>query len=321
MIDAHAAGARPAHRPYTSPHLETVRRADQPRRRADLEERLVATYREVEPLAELIDARYAEPLTVLRHDPAMAYAAFADAPVDFAVVEVGLGGEDDATNVIEAGVCVITPIGLDTPSGSATRSRTSPGPRPASSTRAPTGDHRGCRPRRPCGRCLERLREMGATLAREGSEFGVGQRRHASAARCSPCKGSAASTTRSSCRCSARTRHRTRRCARRGRGVPRRRLRAKQLDTALVREGFANVDSPAGSERVRSAPTILLDGAHNPHGMAATVARWRRSSVPAPGRGGRGARRQGRVRPARPARAGRGPDRGHAEQLAALDAG
>ena len=44
---------------------------------------------------------------------AMAYAAFADAPVDVAVVEVGLGGEDDATNVLEAGVCVITPIGLD----------------------------------------------------------------------------------------------------------------------------------------------------------------------------------------------------------------
>jgi dihydrofolate synthase/folylpolyglutamate synthase len=45
----------------------------------------------------------------------------------------------------------------------------------------------------------------------------------------------------------------------------------KQLDPDLVREGFANVDSPGRLERVRSAPTILLDGAHNPHGMAATV--------------------------------------------------
>jgi dihydrofolate synthase/folylpolyglutamate synthase len=46
----------------------------------------------------------------------------------------------------------------------------------------------------------------------------------------------------------------------------------RQLDIELVREGFADVDSPGRLERVRSAPAILLDGAHNPHGMAATVA-------------------------------------------------
>ena len=44
---------------------------------------------------------------------AMALAAFADAPVDVAVVEVGLGGADDSTNVLQANTCVITPIGLD----------------------------------------------------------------------------------------------------------------------------------------------------------------------------------------------------------------
>src|SRR4029077_11077483 len=44
---------------------------------------------------------------------AMAFAAFADAPVDVAVVEVGLGGRWDATNVVNAPVAVITPIGVD----------------------------------------------------------------------------------------------------------------------------------------------------------------------------------------------------------------
>ena len=44
---------------------------------------------------------------------AMAFAAFADAPVDVAVVEVGLGGTWDATNVADAGVAVVTPIDLD----------------------------------------------------------------------------------------------------------------------------------------------------------------------------------------------------------------
>ena len=43
----------------------------------------------------------------------MAFAAFADAPVDVAVLEVGIGGSWDATNVVEAATCVITPIGLD----------------------------------------------------------------------------------------------------------------------------------------------------------------------------------------------------------------
>ena len=44
---------------------------------------------------------------------AMAYAAFADAPVDVAVVEVGLGGSWDATNVADGEVAVVTPISLD----------------------------------------------------------------------------------------------------------------------------------------------------------------------------------------------------------------
>ena len=44
---------------------------------------------------------------------ALAYAAFADAPVDVAVVEVGLGGRWDATNIVEAQVAVVCPIDLD----------------------------------------------------------------------------------------------------------------------------------------------------------------------------------------------------------------
>jgi dihydrofolate synthase/folylpolyglutamate synthase len=47
---------------------------------------------------------------------------------------------------------------------------------------------------------------------------------------------------------------------------------ARQLDAETVRQGFAAASSPGRLERVRTAPTILLDGAHNPHGMAATAA-------------------------------------------------
>ena len=43
----------------------------------------------------------------------MAYAAFADAPVDAAVVEVGMGGTWDATNVVDGKVAVLTPVAVD----------------------------------------------------------------------------------------------------------------------------------------------------------------------------------------------------------------
>src|SRR5438045_3145423 len=76
------------------------------------EDRFVEVYREVEPVARYVDDLGEEPLTYFDMTTAMAFAAFADAPVDVAVIEVGLGGTDDSTNVLNAQTCVITPIGL-----------------------------------------------------------------------------------------------------------------------------------------------------------------------------------------------------------------
>src|SRR3954447_6220436 len=98
---------------YTSPHLETVRERISLDGEPISEERFAATYREVEPVAQLIDQRWSEPLTYFDMTTALAFATFADAPVDVGVIEVGLGGAEDATNVIDAGIAVITPIGLD----------------------------------------------------------------------------------------------------------------------------------------------------------------------------------------------------------------
>ncbi|MBJ7383538.1 MAG: dihydrofolate synthase, partial [Mycolicibacterium sp.] len=77
----------------------------------------VETYREIEPFVELVD-RQSEAdggprMSKFEVLTAMAFSAFADAPVDVAVVEVGLGGRWDATNVVDAPVAVITPIGID----------------------------------------------------------------------------------------------------------------------------------------------------------------------------------------------------------------
>ena len=256
---------------YTSPHLETVRERISLDGEPISEERLVDTYREVEPLAELVDARVPEPLTYFDMTTAMAFAAFADAPVDIAVVEVGLGGEEDATNVIDAGVCVITPIGLDHTEWL--------GDTIEDIAWAKAGIiHRGAtvitavqteEAMRPL---LERCAEVGATLAREGGEFGVVERTQAVGGQLLTLQGlggvydevflplfGAHQAQNAACALAAVE-------AFLGAG------KDKQLEPGLVREGFANVDSPGRLERVRSAPTILLDGAHNTHGMAATVA-------------------------------------------------
>jgi dihydrofolate synthase/folylpolyglutamate synthase len=89
---------------YTSPHLETVRERISLDGEPVDEERFAAVYAEVGPVAELLDARHDEPLTFFDITTALAFATFADAPVDVAVVEVGLGGTEDATNVLQAGL-------------------------------------------------------------------------------------------------------------------------------------------------------------------------------------------------------------------------
>jgi dihydrofolate synthase/folylpolyglutamate synthase len=256
---------------YTSPHLETVRERISLDGEPISEERLVSVYEEVAPLAELIDARNSEPLTYFDMTTAMAYAAFADAPVDIAVVEVGLGGEEDATNVIEAGVCVMTPIGLDHTEWL--------GDTIEDIAWAKAGIiHKGAtvitalQTEEAIRPILERCAEMGATLAREGNEFGIVERTQAVGGQVLRLQGLGgvydevflplfgAHQAQNAALALAAVE------AFLGAGA------GKQLELDLVREGFAQVDSPGRLERVRSAPAILLDGAHNPHGMAATVA-------------------------------------------------
>jgi dihydrofolate synthase/folylpolyglutamate synthase len=255
---------------YTSPHLETVRERISLDGEPVSEEQLVATYREVEPLAELVDARVSEPLTYFDMTTAMAYAAFADAPVDIAVVEVGLGGAEDATNVIEAGVCVITPIGLDHTEWLGDTIEDIAWAKagiihPGATVITALQTEEAMRP------LLQRCADVGATMAREGNEFGVRERTQAVGGQVLTLQGlggvydevflplfGAHQAQNAACALAAVE-------AFLGAG------KEKQLEVEVIREGFATVDSPGRLERVRSAPAILLDGAHNPHGMAATV--------------------------------------------------
>ncbi|MFG1918824.1 bifunctional folylpolyglutamate synthase/dihydrofolate synthase [Micromonospora sp. NPDC048898] len=255
---------------YTSPHLETVRERISLDGEPVSEERFAAVYREIKPLAELVDARSDEPLTYFDMTTALAFATFADAPVDIAVVEVGLGGAEDATNVIQAGVCVITPIGLDHTEwlgdtlqdiALAKAGIIHPGATVIAAAQEEEA----------AGPLLDRCAEVGATIAREGAEFGVLGRAVAVGGQVLSLQGlggvyddvfiplHGAHQAQNAAVALAAVE------AFLGAGARR------QLDIEAVREGFASTSSPGRLERVRNAPTILLDGAHNPHGMKATV--------------------------------------------------
>ncbi|MFF0155371.1 bifunctional folylpolyglutamate synthase/dihydrofolate synthase [Micromonospora sp. NPDC005203] len=255
---------------YTSPHLETVRERISLDGEPVSEERFAAVYREIKPLAELVDARSDEPLTYFDMTTALAFATFADAPVDIAVVEVGLGGAEDATNVIQAGVCVITPIGLDHTEwlgdtlqdiALAKAGIIHPGATVIAAAQEEEA----------AGPLLDRSAEVGATIAREGAEFGVLGRAVAVGGQVLSLQGlggvyddvfiplHGAHQAQNAAVALAAVE------AFLGAGARR------QLDIETVREGFASTSSPGRLERVRNAPTILLDGAHNPHGMKATV--------------------------------------------------
>jgi len=79
--------------------------------------RFVEIYRQIEPYVEIVDTTSVThggpPMTMFEVITGLGYALFADAPVDVAVVEAGMGGRWDATNVNAAQVAVVTPIGMD----------------------------------------------------------------------------------------------------------------------------------------------------------------------------------------------------------------
>lgn len=117
MIEAlvHSSGLRVG--TYTSPHLESVTERIRIDGSPIPAEQFIGIYEDILPIVAIVDAEAEAddnpPLTFFEVLTCMAYAAFADAPVDVAVIEVGLGGRWDATNVADADVAVVTPIGVD----------------------------------------------------------------------------------------------------------------------------------------------------------------------------------------------------------------
>jgi dihydrofolate synthase/folylpolyglutamate synthase len=257
---------------FTSPHLAQITERvviDG----APIEPRtFVEGYREIAPYVELVDGQFDLKLSFFEVMVALAYSIFADAPIDVAVVEVGLGGTWDATNTIDGEVAVVTPIDLDHTQYL--------GPTVQSIAAEKAGIIKpgatailAAQQAEAAEQLLRRAAEVEAMVAREGLEFGVLDRRVAVGGQAVTLQGLGGvygevflplhgpyQAENAACALAAVE-------AFFGAGAE-----TGPLDIDTVRAAFAAVRSPGRLEPVRSAPTILVDSAHNPAGMAATVA-------------------------------------------------
>ena len=102
---------------FTSPHLVKLNERLSIDGEPVSDEALVAAWEDIAPIVEIVDAELATagegPLTFFEVLAVLGFAVFADAPVDVLVLEVGMGGEWDSTNVADGDVAVFAPISLD----------------------------------------------------------------------------------------------------------------------------------------------------------------------------------------------------------------
>ncbi|GAA2440471.1 bifunctional tetrahydrofolate synthase/dihydrofolate synthase [Streptomyces macrosporus] len=257
---------------YSSPHVQAVTE------RISLDgapippEKFIETYRDIKPYVEMVDASSEHRLSFFEVLTGMAYAAFADAPVDVAVVEVGMGGTWDATNVIDAGVAVVTPISLDhtdrlgdTPEKIAVEK--------SGIVKEGATVVLAQQPVEAASVILRKAVEMDATVAREGLEFGVVSREVAVGGQLLTLRGlggeypevflplHGAHMAHNAAVALA--------AVEAFFGIGAEHARALDIDT--VRTAFASVTSPGRLEVVRRSPTVVLDAAHNPAGARATA--------------------------------------------------
>ncbi len=253
---------------FTSPHLERINERITVDGEPLTDEEFVRAFNDIAPYTHLVDAAQPEPLSFFETIVGMAYAAFADAPVDVAVVEVGMGGAWDATNVADGVVAVVTPIGVDHAAYLGTSveeiALEKAGIIKPGATVVIAEQLLG-----PAEVLLRRCAEVDATPVREGLEFGVASRVPAVGGQLLtlqglhgqyddvflPLYGSHQAQNAVTALVAVEAF-----------------LGDHQLDADLIREAFGRATSPGRLEIIRRSPMILLDAAHNPHGADATAA-------------------------------------------------
>ncbi len=257
---------------FTSPHLHSMLERIAISGVPVDAERFLAAYDDVIPFIELVDARSAGDggprMTYFEVLVAVAYAAFADLPVDVAVVEVGMGGSWDATNVVDATVSVVTPIDVD--------HRHFLGDTPEEIAQEKAGIIKedaitlsAVQPDRDAAEVLvERAIEVGARIKFEGNDFGVDAQDVAVGGQQISLRGLAAEYP--DLFLPLHGTHQAQNAAVAVAAVEAFVGGGEQpLDIDVLRAGLAAVESPGRLEVVRRSPTVVVDAAHNPAGARA----------------------------------------------------
>ncbi|NHT17180.1 folylpolyglutamate synthase/dihydrofolate synthase family protein [Cellulomonas sp. IC4_254] len=258
---------------FTSPHLHRVTERIAIDGEPISDEQFVATWQDVAPYVHLVDVREQEAgrprLSFFEVFAVMAFAAFADAPVDVAVVEVGMGGRWDATNVADGEVAVITPVAYDHERWLGHTLVEIAGEKSGiikdGATLVLSRQEEDAE-----GVILHAAAEHGARVVREGVDIDVVDRQVAVGGQLLTLRGSGGVYT--DVFLPLHGEHQAHNALAALAAVEALIAGGGALDGSVVEAAFADVDSPGRLELVRSSPTVLVDGAHNPAGAEALVA-------------------------------------------------
>ena len=231
-------------------------------------QRFVDVYRQVEPYLEMVDtASVSEggpPMTMFEVITGLGYALFADSPVDVAVVEAGMGGRWDATNVNTADVAVITPIGMDhndylgetlAEIAAEKAGIIKPGARVVLAHQQPEA----------LAVLVQAADDAGASVLLPGTDYEVISRGLAVGGQVVTMR--VADHVYEEVFLNLHGRHQADNAALAVAAV--RALLGRNPEPDLVTEAFAQVHSPGRLEVIGRHPLTLADAAHNPHGMQA----------------------------------------------------
>jgi dihydrofolate synthase/folylpolyglutamate synthase len=249
---------------FTSPHLESFLERISIKGEAIAPAELIATYNDIALYLDLIDSRSDFPISYFEALTAMAFVAFAEHPVDIGIIEVGMGGDWDATNIVQSAVSVLMPIGLDHMEylGETIEeiARTKSGIiKPESHVVLAAQEPEVARI------LLEKVVEKSAIPYREGLEFALTKRDIAVGGQLISVRGVHSQYT--DIYLPLHGAHQAANAA-----VAIATVEAfvgVALDEELVRAAFASVSSPGRLEILHRDPTVIIDAAHNPHGATA----------------------------------------------------
>ena len=250
---------------FTSPHLETYRERIAINGQLIDPKDLIFAYNDIAAYLDLMDSKFENPISFFEAVTALGFVAFAEHPVDVAVIEVGMGGEWDATNVVEADVSVLMPIGFDHMEylGNTLHE--------IAATKAGIIKEGGFivlaqQEPEAAKELIRKAAEVGADVVREGIEYSITSRAVAVGGQLITIAG--LHDTYDDIFLPLHGKHQAANAASALVAVEAF-FGDQPLDIEAVRAGFAAVTSPGRCEVVHRDPTIIVDAAHDPHGAKA----------------------------------------------------